>query len=55
MSILEADLEDLEESVRVVEATGDRWGIDEIEVQHRRAFVQKVKHDVSVSSLSRSS
>ncbi|ORX34389.1 syntaxin 6, N-terminal-domain-containing protein [Kockovaella imperatae] len=46
LALLEADLEDLEESVRVVEATGDRWGIEESEVKRRRGFVERVKAEV---------
>lgn len=48
MSLLEADLEDLEESVRVVEETGERWGIEVGEVQRRRGFVERVKGEVRV-------
>ncbi len=48
MSLLEADLEDLEESVRVVEGTGERWGIEVGEVGRRRAFVERVKGEVRV-------
>ena len=48
LSLLEADLDDLDESVRVVESTGDRWGIDETEVQRRRGFVERVKGEVQV-------
>ena len=49
LALLEADLEDLEESVRAVESTGDRWGIDEGEVKKRRGFVEGVKAEVRVS------
>ncbi len=49
LSLLEADLEDLEESVRVVEETGERWGIEEDEVRRRRGFVERVKGEVQVS------
>ncbi|EIW68729.1 hypothetical protein TREMEDRAFT_31927, partial [Tremella mesenterica DSM 1558] len=48
LALLEADLEDLDESVRVVEATGERWGIGEEEVRRRRGFVEKVKREVDV-------
>ena len=48
LSLLEADLEDLEESVRVVEETGERWGIEVGEVQRRRGFVERVKGEVRV-------
>lgn len=53
LSLLEADLEDLEESVRVVEETGERWGIGDDEVRRRRGFVQRVKGEVKVSLISR--
>ncbi|RXK42251.1 hypothetical protein M231_00610 [Tremella mesenterica] len=46
LTLLEADLEDLDESVRVVEATGERWGIGEEEVRRRRGFVEKVRREV---------
>ncbi|KAK1926404.1 t-SNARE [Papiliotrema laurentii] len=46
LSLLEADLEDLDESVRIVESKGDRWGLGEDEVRKRRGFVQRVKRDV---------
>ena len=49
LSVLEADLEDLEESVRVVEETGERWGIEEDEVRRRRNFVERVRGEVRVS------
>jgi hypothetical protein len=49
VGLLEADLEDLEESVRVVEEMGGRWGIDEKEVQARRGFVQSVRREIQVS------
>jgi hypothetical protein len=49
LSLLEADIEDLEESVRVVEEMGDKWGIEEREVVKRRGFVQRVKGEVIVS------
>jgi syntaxin 6 len=41
-------LEDLDESVRVVESTGDRWGIGPDEVSRRRGFVERVKKEVRV-------
>ena len=43
---LEADLEDLEESVRVVEETGDRWGLGAEEISRRRAFIDRVEREV---------
>lgn len=46
LSLLEADLEDLEESVHIVEASGDRWGLGDDEVRKRRGFVERVKRDV---------
>ncbi|GFZ49183.1 hypothetical protein JCM24511_06933 [Saitozyma sp. JCM 24511] len=46
LALLEADLEDLDESVRVVESTGDRWGIGPDEVSRRRGFVERVKKEV---------
>ncbi|TYJ52697.1 hypothetical protein B9479_006703 [Cryptococcus floricola] len=46
LSILEPDAEDLEESVRVVEDMGERWGLSADEVSRRRQFVQKVKSEV---------
>lgn len=50
LDLLEGDLEDLDESVRAVEAVGDRWGIGEGEKKGRRAFVERVKREVQVSS-----
>ena len=49
MDALEADLEDLEESVRAVEDAGSRWGMEEGEVSRRRRFVERVKGEVDVS------
>lgn len=46
MNLLEADLEDLDESVRVVESAGDRWGLGDEEIRKRRSFVERVKNDV---------
>ncbi|KAK8846770.1 hypothetical protein IAR55_005858 [Kwoniella newhampshirensis] len=46
LSNLEGDLEDLEESVRVVEDMGDKWGIGAGEVRRRREFVERVKVEV---------
>ncbi|ODN75384.1 hypothetical protein L202_06543 [Cryptococcus amylolentus CBS 6039] len=48
LSILEPDAEDLEESVRVVEDMGERWGLSADEVSRRRQFVQKVKLEVDM-------
>jgi hypothetical protein len=50
LELLEGDLEDLDESVRAVEAVGDRWGISEVEKKGRRAFVERIKREVHVSS-----
>ncbi|WWC87211.1 uncharacterized protein L201_002098 [Kwoniella dendrophila CBS 6074] len=47
LQILESDLEDLEESVRVVEEMGDKWGISNIEVSSRKKFLSKVKKEIS--------
>ncbi|KAL0255539.1 hypothetical protein I308_100343 [Cryptococcus tetragattii IND107] len=46
LSMLETDVEDLEESVRVVEDMGERWGLGANEVHKRRDFVQRVKREV---------
>lgn len=46
INLLEADIEDLETSVRAVESVGDRWGIPEGEKRARRQFVDKVKREV---------
>nr|XP_018265766.1 uncharacterized protein I303_02139 [Kwoniella dejecticola CBS 10117]OBR87924.1 hypothetical protein I303_02139 [Kwoniella dejecticola CBS 10117] len=48
LQILEGDLEDLEESVRVVAQMGDRWGISPTEVQARKRFLQRVKKDIDL-------
>lgn len=48
LSMLETDVEDLEESVRVVEDMGERWGLGANEVHKRRDFVQRVKREVEV-------
>lgn len=48
LSLLEADLADLDESVRIVEERGERWGIDEAEVRKRRGFVERVRGEVRV-------
>jgi chromosome segregation ATPase len=48
LEALEADLEDLNESVRAVEEAGSRWGMDEQEVKRRRGFVERVKREVKV-------
>ncbi|KAI0792330.1 t-SNARE [Abortiporus biennis] len=47
LAALEADLEDLEESVRIVETTGARqFGLDEAEVTSRRRYVGHVRHEI---------
>lgn len=48
LQLLETDLEDLDESVRVVEQHGGRWGLAHAEVAERRAFVNSVTIEVSV-------
>jgi hypothetical protein len=50
LEALEADLEDLDESVRAVEGAGSRWGMDDQEIGRRRGFVERVKKEVKVSS-----
>ena len=49
LASLDADLEDLDESVRVVENVGGMYGIDEEEIRSRRKFVKEVKQKVDVS------
>jgi DNA-directed RNA polymerase alpha subunit len=50
LAALEADVDELDESVRVVESAGNRlFGIEDEEVKVRRAFVAKVKNDIRVS------
>ena len=39
-------MEDLEESVNIVESSGDRWGLGDEEVRKRRGFVQRVARQV---------
>jgi len=46
LSLLEADLEDLDESVQIVETSGDKWGLGDEEVRRRRGFVRRVKGQV---------
>jgi syntaxin 6 len=48
LEALEADLEDLDESVRAVEGAGSRWGMDDNEISRRRGFVERVKSEVKV-------
>lgn len=51
LEALEADLEDLDESVRAVEGAGSRWGMDDTEITRRRGFVERVKKEVKVRCL----
>lgn len=51
LGLLETDLEDLEECVRVVEDHGDRWGLGSSEVRERRAFVDRVSRTVQVGEI----
>ncbi|KAL1745490.1 t-SNARE [Schizophyllum fasciatum] len=47
LATLEADMEDLEGSVQIVESTGARmFGLEEAEVQERRAFVEHVRREI---------
>ncbi|TRM63742.1 t-SNARE [Schizophyllum amplum] len=47
LATLEADMEDLEGSVQIVESTGARmFGLDDSEVQERRKFVEHVRREV---------
>ncbi|THU77201.1 hypothetical protein K435DRAFT_738648 [Dendrothele bispora CBS 962.96] len=47
LAALEADLEDLEESVKIVESTGSRmFGLEESEVQERRRYVAHVRKEI---------
>jgi hypothetical protein len=48
LEALEADLEDLDESVRAIEGAGSRWGMDDQEIVRRRGFVERVKKEVRV-------
>jgi syntaxin 6 len=50
IELLDLDLQDLDECVRVVEDHGDRWGIGDAEVRDRRAFVKRITRDVDVST-----
>jgi len=49
LAALDADIEDLEESVRVVETVGGMYGLEEEEIRGRRKFVKGVKERVEVS------
>ncbi|KAG8957111.1 hypothetical protein FRC03_010519 [Tulasnella sp. 419] len=50
LAALDADLEDLDESVRVVEETGGRiFGIEDTEVIERRKYVNHVRQEIEVS------
>ncbi|TFY70797.1 hypothetical protein EVG20_g2211 [Dentipellis fragilis] len=47
LAALEADLEDLDESVKIVESTGARmFGLDDAEVIKRRQYVAHVKREI---------
>ncbi|KAH9947546.1 syntaxin 6, N-terminal-domain-containing protein [Amylocystis lapponica] len=47
LAALEADLEDLEESVKIVESTGARmFGLEESEVMERRRYVGHVRREI---------
>ncbi|KAJ7686659.1 t-SNARE [Mycena rosella] len=47
LASLEADLEDLEESVKIVESTDARmFGLDDMEVQERRRYVIHVRKEI---------
>ncbi|KAF9467821.1 snare protein TLG1/Syntaxin [Collybia nuda] len=47
LAALEADLEDLEESVKIVESTDARmFGLDDAEVQRRRRYVGDVRKEI---------
>ncbi|OCH86508.1 hypothetical protein OBBRIDRAFT_797130 [Obba rivulosa] len=47
LAALEADLEDLEESVKIVESTGARmFGLEESEVMQRRQYVTHVRREI---------
>ncbi|KAF7764036.1 hypothetical protein Agabi119p4_8573 [Agaricus bisporus var. burnettii] len=47
LTTLEADLEDLEESVKMVEATGARmFGLDDAEVMKRRKYIGHVRREL---------
>lgn len=47
LAALEADLEDLEESVKIVETTGARmFGLDAAEVMERRRYVRRVRNEI---------
>ncbi|KAH8987892.1 t-SNARE [Lactarius akahatsu] len=47
LSTLDADLEDLEESVKIVETTGARmFGLDDTEVIQRRRYVSHVRGEI---------
>ncbi|KAJ3492273.1 hypothetical protein NLJ89_g11262 [Agrocybe chaxingu] len=49
LASLEADLEDLEESVKIVESTDARmFGLDDAEVQNRRRYVGHVRKEIEM-------
>ncbi|KAI0918544.1 hypothetical protein AcV5_002506 [Taiwanofungus camphoratus] len=52
LAALEADLEDLEESVKIVESTGARmFGLEETEVIERRRYVGYVRREIELIRL----
>ncbi|KAH9478510.1 Syntaxin-6 [Psilocybe cubensis] len=51
LATLEADLEDLEESVKIVESTDARmFGLDDAEVQKRRRYVGHVRKEIETTN-----
>ncbi|KAG5339778.1 hypothetical protein C0989_003578 [Termitomyces sp. Mn162] len=49
LAALEADLDDLDESVKIVESTDARnFGLDYVEVQRRRQYVTDVRKEIQV-------
>ncbi|EGO29678.1 hypothetical protein SERLADRAFT_457752 [Serpula lacrymans var. lacrymans S7.9] len=47
LSTLEADLEALEESVKMVESAGPRmFGLDDAEINDRRKYVRRIRHEI---------
>jgi len=51
LTALEADLEDLEESVKIVESTDARlFGLEDGEVKERRRYVAYVRGEIEVCS-----
>lgn len=49
LSALESDVDELEESIHVVEQGGSRrFGIEESELDRRKAFVQEIQSEINV-------